>query len=251
MGALSSRNRQSNQDTLRNCKICLESYNPEETYTIEKCKCYFCTGCLKQYLTFKIKARVYEIHCPDPRCKIGYFQVSELKEMAWFDQVLTDQHQAYRQTVEVVLDANRVWCPEPDCDTICHIKPKLPKNLTRWARKVTCPTCSKKFCSICAQDWHVGLKCGQVNQAGTSTPEAGTSNQQAGTSTDTENTQKTMKPCPNCHIMIERNRGCHRIICRVCQHMFCWLCLASLNVSTLSMSLNKFLSYFLIFRMIP
>ena len=191
--------------------------------------------CLRHYLEFKVNSRVYKIPCPDSKCKKGYFQVSEMENLDWFSQDMTNQHKAYRLTIEVVLDPNRVWCPEPDCNTICYIKPKLPKWLTRLARKVTCSTCAKKFCSICAQDWHEGLKCGQMVQEGT--PQAGTSSGQghqgAGTSIGQDATENRVKPCPNCQTLIERNRGCHRIICRVCQHMFCWLCMASLNVSTL------------------
>ena len=188
----------------------------------------FSFQCLRHYLELKVDARVYEIPCPDSKCKKGYFQVSEMENLDWFSQDMTNQHKAYRLTIEVVLDANRTWCPEPDCNTICYIKPKLPKCLTRLARKVTCSTCDKKFCSICAQDWHEGLKCGQM----TSTGQAGPSSEQnprAGTSTG--QVHFPVKPCPNCQTLIERNRGCHRIVCRVCQHMFCWLCLASLNVS--------------------
>ena len=39
-----------------------------------------------------------------------------------------------------------------------------------------------------------------------------------------------IKRCPKCCILIERDEGCAQIMCRNCKHVFCWYCLASLDV---------------------
>ena len=39
-----------------------------------------------------------------------------------------------------------------------------------------------------------------------------------------------IKECPNCRIFIERNDGCAQMMCRRCNHIFCWFCLAPLDV---------------------
>ena len=40
-----------------------------------------------------------------------------------------------------------------------------------------------------------------------------------------------IKRCPLCHVPIERNDGCAQMMCQRCNHVFCWFCLASLDVS--------------------
>lgn len=35
---------------------------------------------------------------------------------------------------------------------------------------------------------------------------------------------KYTKECPKCHSVIEKDGGCNRVICKKCQHPFCWLC---------------------------
>ena len=39
-----------------------------------------------------------------------------------------------------------------------------------------------------------------------------------------------MKRCPMCHVPIERDSGCAQMMCKRCKHVFCWYCLASLDV---------------------
>jgi hypothetical protein len=33
------------------------------------------------------------------------------------------------------------------------------------------------------------------------------------------------EPCPNCGVSISKNEGCEHMICRRCDHEFCWDCL--------------------------
>lgn len=48
-----------------------------------------------------------------------------------------------------------------------------------------------------------------------------------------------IKRCPMCHIPIERDAGCAQMMCKRCKHVFCWYCLANLDVS----QTNKWLIY--------
>ena len=39
-----------------------------------------------------------------------------------------------------------------------------------------------------------------------------------------------IKRCPMCFVPIERDAGCAQMMCKRCKHVFCWFCLASLDV---------------------
>lgn len=39
-----------------------------------------------------------------------------------------------------------------------------------------------------------------------------------------------IKWCPMCHVPIEKDEGCAQMMCKRCKHVFCWYCLASLDV---------------------
>lgn len=43
-----------------------------------------------------------------------------------------------------------------------------------------------------------------------------------------------IKCCPMCGVPIEKDEGCAQMMCKRCKHVFCWYCLASLDVSAIS-----------------
>ena len=133
---------------------------------------------------------------------------------------------------EVSLDANRTWCPQAGCDTICHI---CTGNKSQGV-PVTCPSCVKEFCSLCSSAWHPGLTCAEN---GAALVRAGQGGAMLGSETglmgdiamwmagaEAEN----IKRCPMCAVPIERDAGCAQMMCKRCKHVFCWYCLASLDV---------------------
>ena len=94
---------------------------------------------------------------------------------------------------------------------------------------VNCPTCAKEFCSLCLASWHPGLSCS----------ENGAQIVARGGGTDAMmmldlaawDSDETIKKCPMCNVLIERDAGCAQMMCKRCKHVFCWYCLSSLDVS--------------------
>lgn len=58
-----------------------------------------------------------------------------------------------------------------------------------------------------------------------------------------------IKCCPMCAVPIEKDEGCAQMMCKRCKHVFCWYCLASLDVSRVHSPLLMYslihLSFFL------
>ena len=155
--------------------------------------------------------------------------LSQKQMEAQTDKELVDKHRSFRlntgnvyklgwslsndmYTTEVSLDTLRTWCPSSGCGTICNIC----EGSKYQGMAVTCATCDNQFCSSCSATWHEGLSCEE---------EAG---DQAGLWRDLA---ENIKKCPQCQVPIERNEGCAQMMCRRCKHVFCWFCLASLDVS--------------------
>ena len=132
---------------------------------------------------------------------------------------------------EVSLDANRTWCPQAGCDTICHI---CTGNKSQGV-PVTCPSCVKEFCSLCSSAWHPGLTCAENGAALVRQGGAGALGSEAGLVGDIAMWMagaeaENIKRCPMCAVPIERDAGCAQMMCKRCKHVFCWYCLASLDV---------------------
>lgn len=131
---------------------------------------------------------------------------------------------------EVELDKTRTWCPRAGCETVCSLCPQQPCA----PQGVFCPTCTSNFCSNCKLEWHDGLTCEeygkQLSKEGK--PE------EPGIPFDSD----LIKCCPMCNVPIEKDEGCAQMMCKRCKHVFCWYCLASLDVSILFLNYLKVLN---------
>lgn len=107
------------------------------------------------------------------------------------------------------MDKGRAWCPRAGCETICSINGNGGSSTPLGP--VHCPNCSTDFCSICREPWHNG-PCSDLP---------------LGIPFDSDH----IKCCPMCSIPIEKDEGCAQMMCKRCKHVFCWYCLASLDVS--------------------
>ena len=156
-------------------------------------------------------------------------------------------------SLEVELDKNRLWCPNRNCETICSVGPtdkpsssqtviqQPSSSLLLLPRSVLCPTCFLEFCSSCKkpvrlnapkclngslnnfffnQQWHASLTCEENSRKS-----GGPHDSMMLFDND------MIKCCPMCAVPIEKDEGCAQMMCKRCKHVFCWYCLASLDVS--------------------
>ena len=155
---------------------------------------WFTFQCLQTYVKDKVKSGKSDIPCPGGKCQ-RFFQLQEVKQIIQDDNLFAI-HEKTRLNKMVVLNDHLIWCPTPDCKTICYAQTKAASS------SVLCNQCQSRFCSRCFQDWHAGNPY-QSNTSGI----------------------PNTKPCPKCQVPIQKVRGCLAMKCSYCHQRFCWSCL--------------------------
>ena len=84
--------------------------------------------------------------------------------------------------------------------------------------KIDCSECNSDVCFNCGKNWHDPITCEYLAKWDKKCID------------DSETTlwlSINTKPCPKCHVNIEKNQGCNHMSCRSgnCKHEFCWICL--------------------------
>lgn len=88
--------------------------------------------------------------------------------------------------------------------------------------KVICQ-CGIDFCHVCKlSPYHTNAKCEDVKDLKKMELSLDSSSYQQ---LKVEFKNNKIKCCPNCKVLIEKNRGCNKMKCNKCKKKFCWLCL--------------------------
>uniref|UniRef100_A0AAA9TGG9 E3 ubiquitin-protein ligase parkin n=1 Tax=Bos taurus TaxID=9913 RepID=A0AAA9TGG9_BOVIN len=162
-----------------------------------------CLDCFHLYCVTRLNDRQF-VHDP----QLGYSLPcvagcpnSLIKELHHFRILGEEQYNRYQQygAEECVLQLGGVLCPGPGCGAGLLPEP--------GQRKVSC------------EPGH-GLGCGayRVNEKA--------AEQARWEEASKETIKKTTKPCPRCHVPVEKNGGCMHMKCPQprCQFQWCWNC---------------------------
>ena len=110
------------------------------------------------------------------------------------------------------------------CDTSTSTSTSTSERCRAQPVAVHCPSCDVDFCSACRAPWHPELASCEEN-----------SRRLAARGLLAEPPllfdSDLIKCCPMCAVPIEKDEGCAQMMCKRCKHVFCWYCLASLDVS--------------------
>lgn len=240
-----------NSFNLNFCALCLQYIESNKFVILKGCKCGFCKSCLEQYCTIVIREHLLtssQITCPSSDCpnSNSYLIPEQIEELV--DKDTFKLYEKIKLDFEVHLDyPNRVWCPRPNCETVCVVSSTelnnlknleenyLNKNLNeqKASRRVPvkCSKCNLTFCLHCRNDYHGSMPCQSQSEDESLSlvlSRARTPN----------SLNECIKKCPQCGIYIEKDKGCGQMMCQKCKHVFCWFCLSSLEVSLLIIS-NK------------
>uniref|UniRef100_A0A4W2EMX5 E3 ubiquitin-protein ligase parkin n=1 Tax=Bos indicus x Bos taurus TaxID=30522 RepID=A0A4W2EMX5_BOBOX len=190
-----------------------------------------CLDCFHLYCVTRLNDRQF-VHDP----QLGYSLPcvagcpnSLIKELHHFRILGEEQYNRYQQygAEECVLQLGGVLCPGPGCGAGLLPEP--------GQRKVSCEPghglgCGFVFCRDCKEPYHEG-DCGAVIEASGTVTQAYRVNEKAAEQArweeaSKETIKKTTKPCPRCHVPVEKNGGCMHMKCPQprCQFQWCWNC---------------------------
>ncbi|KAI9206490.1 uncharacterized protein BJ171DRAFT_31494 [Polychytrium aggregatum] len=144
-------------------------------------------------------------------------------------QILTvsEKIQMRRITIQVeVLDKSNahsglVLCPNTSCFGVFSIDPSLTQ--------AKCPFCETSWCVSCKADTsHEGLSCQEYTKMREESRSAdGTVNSallRDEFKFETLVRQMQWTRCPNCTRVCEKDGGCNKIVCEMCNTIFCYIC---------------------------
>ncbi|KAF9573585.1 hypothetical protein EC968_008340 [Mortierella alpina] len=155
-----------------------------------------CFKCLARYITTKVIAREWPIHCPFTKCDkpVPAFIVEMLlgpKAIHW--HMLGVQH--------AIKNKAGIYCPRPKCGIMIAGDDQVGSR-GYDPRSVRCPYCQHKFCSLCLKAPHDGSlasTCGGKIQPPSEAEGEALFLKLA--------KEKAWKQCPGCKRMVEKNGG--------------------------------------------
>jgi len=184
------------------CGICMEF--ADYLTIVGICSHAFCHGCLKQYVTLKVKERSAPLRCCGVGCQ-EYIDLALVKQVA--GKPVADAHE--RDLAEAAIQS-KVFCPYPNCGAAY--------DLEDGATQVQCLACHRMFCGSCRVPWHQGLTCEQYTQLPDylRAPEDVALLRMA--------RRKQWRPCPGCRNLLSKQDGdCNWMRC-ICGCAFCFRC---------------------------
>ncbi|XP_053151141.1 E3 ubiquitin-protein ligase parkin isoform X3 [Hemicordylus capensis] len=158
--------------------------------------------------------------CPD----------SLIKELHHFRILGEEQYNRYQHygAEECVLQMGGVLCPTPGCGAGL-----LPES---EVRKIVCELsngmgCGFVFCRECKEEYHDG-ECNTLLRTQGATAQKGyevdahAAIQARWEEESKETIKRTTKPCPSCHVPVEKDGGCMHMKCPrpQCKFEWCWNC---------------------------
>ena len=192
--------RRKRQNIAIECPVCFDEVSSPIKMP---CNHSWCRTCLQNYLRAAIEQKFFPLTCLGDKGKcterISLFAAKEVLSAADFDATASAAFDTYVQTHPDELQ----YCPTPDCPQVFR---PAPEGIF-----LQCPSCLVRICPTCKNDAHDGLTCAESKGGDSLFKEWAN--------------QHDVKPCPGCHIAIEKDEGCNHMKCTVCQTHVCWVCM--------------------------
>ncbi|XP_067416909.1 E3 ubiquitin-protein ligase parkin isoform X4 [Emydura macquarii macquarii] len=158
--------------------------------------------------------------CPD-------FLIKELHHFRILGEEQYNRYQRYGAE-ECVLQMGGVLCPTPGCGAGLLPEPDVRKIICEPSNGLGC---GFVFCRECKEEYHDGECSTHLSMQGAIAQKAYVIDEHAAMQArweeaSRETIKKTTKPCPSCHVPVEKNGGCMHMKCPQpqCRFEWCWNC---------------------------
>jgi len=200
------------------CAVCYESVQGDH-YTCEHGSepVTLCRGCLEQWIKSSVMSGQVPIRCPAAGCKsvlhpseVAPFGIPVWLLIRWKKTMLLQLSEQNWEKEKLS------WrqCPGVDCPNkfiipyekygLFHLKSRAPKKVHKH-----CQVCGFQGCLDCGFDHKGSKNCMTIDQLSLEYFEKNFAD-------------GTMKLCPGCGAVIEKNKGCKHMTCRRCKKEFHW-----------------------------
>ncbi|KAH7831210.1 putative ubiquitin-conjugating enzyme E2-binding protein 1 [Monocercomonoides exilis] len=99
------------------------------------------------------------------------------------------------------------WCPAPGCTWISQRK--------GFDTSVICK-CGRGYCFACGDEIHTPVTCEILKKWYARIEDQKDSG---------DVYLSTLKPCPKCTVLLDKDGGCNHMTCKSCRYEFCWICM--------------------------
>ena len=188
------------------CPVCYDTIDQPHRLA---CGHAYCNGCLHHFLLTVSDTKQFPLSCigdegkcnlPIPLPVIRRFllpvQFKHLLEVS-FREHLARNPEKFR------------YCNTPDCPEIYSLESDSGGGIFK------CPSCFVSVCASCGDD-HDGFSCEELK----------IHRDQEISLAGWAESNKDVRRCPKCKIMIEKNGGCNHMTCPECKVHICWRCMA-------------------------
>ena len=166
-----------------------------------------CARCYRNHCALKIKENQAP-QCPASGCN-ETLNEDDL-EIISRDTILSSRYATRTAGLLAIVKNDEYFiCPRPDCGYV-GLKPEARSDTLI----IPCPKCNYQHTFIkVEQKPFMQLLQQQDNSTKTSHFIKG------------QIATNKIKPCPSCNTLLEHNQGCAHMVCKLCKHSFCWVCL--------------------------
>ncbi|KAG9391716.1 IBR domain [Carpediemonas membranifera] len=187
------------------CPVCWSPFDDETPALTLPCGHSTCADCFIQHIRVQAgDGTLGEAVCPGYECVAP---IPPVVAMATLPDDLKASYIAMITRTRVLVDPKAIICPGPDC--------ALTVRKSRFTVVDAKCDCGHLFCTKCLREAHRPCSCYRVSEW-------------EKMDQSDEGTKRWLqihsKKCPRCGTMIEKDRGCNHMTCKLCRHEFCWMC---------------------------
>lgn len=186
------------------CQICFETRSANESFTIKGCDHAYCSDCMSKYVATKLEENVTRIGCPVPDCKQGLLDPEYCRSIL---PPLVFDMWGYALCEAAIPQSDKFYCPFKECSALLIINKGKLEVVNESSCGSECPNCKRMFCLRCNVPWHDSITCEEFKKLADETKIADDMLMDLAQSNE-------WRRCPNCHIFVEKARGCMFLKCR-------------------------------------